>query len=106
MTPVGLCQGTGVYRFRNGDVYQGDWRDNAKEGQGVLRRKDVMQYEGDFLRGDMHGKGLARYSIPSALSMSVLPKLRAFSILIDAGTPMAAPTTASGCVDREAVKVF
>ena len=34
---AGQRHGRGVYRYANGEVYEGDWKDDKRHGQGVLR---------------------------------------------------------------------
>ncbi len=29
------CPGTGVYKYADGDVYDGEWNDNTKHGRGT-----------------------------------------------------------------------
>ena len=33
-------QGYGVYKFENGDVYAGEWKDGLRHGYGVLNYQD------------------------------------------------------------------
>lgn len=50
----------GVYTFKNGDVYTGEWKGTHKHGRGVYRFADGDIYEGDYDMGDMQGHGIFR----------------------------------------------
>jgi hypothetical protein len=36
-------------RFKNGDVFEGEWKNNKKEGKGLYRWKNGDKYEGFFI---------------------------------------------------------
>ena len=44
------------YSGENERVYEGDWRDDKRNGRGVVKRPDGYQFEGDFLDDKAHGK--------------------------------------------------
>jgi hypothetical protein len=44
-------------RFKNGVVYTGDWKDNARHGYGVQIWPDGAKYEGYWENGKATGKG-------------------------------------------------
>ena len=44
---AGQRHGRGVYRYADGDVYEGDYKDNKKHGRGVFRYTSGDVYEGD-----------------------------------------------------------
>ncbi|KAK7194410.1 MORN repeat/FYVE zinc finger containing protein [Novymonas esmeraldas] len=49
--------GVGLMRYFNGDVYEGEWRDNCRHGRGTLRRPDGEVYDGDWAVDQRHGHG-------------------------------------------------
>jgi hypothetical protein len=49
--------GKGIYRFTNGNVYEGDFLNDKMHGKGIYRIKDGAVYDGDWLTGMKHGKG-------------------------------------------------
>jgi len=53
----GVRQGKGIYRWVNGDIYEGDFVDGKKEGEGKLFRADGSRYEGPWENDVAHGKG-------------------------------------------------
>ena len=59
---AGQMHGRGVYRFANGDVYEGDFKDDNMHGRGVYRCADGNVYEGDFKDDNRHGRGVHRYA--------------------------------------------
>ena len=48
--------GTYKVRWRNGDVYIGEWNDGIKHGQGTYKCADGV-YHGEYKNGKMHGLG-------------------------------------------------
>lgn len=58
----GQRHGLGVYKYANGDVYEGQFKDGYMHGKGLYRFSDGDTYEGDFSDGVMHGKGIFKYS--------------------------------------------
>ncbi|KAG5476443.1 hypothetical protein LSCM1_04148 [Leishmania martiniquensis] len=53
--------GTGLMRYYNGDVYEGEWRDNCRHGRGKLRKMDGEVYDGDWALDQRHGNGKIMY---------------------------------------------
>lgn len=54
--------GKGVYRYSEGDVYSGEWREDKRHGKGTVtyvssKGSVVEKYEGDWVNGKMHGHG-------------------------------------------------
>ena len=43
---MGKVKGSGVYTWKNGDIYDGDWVDGMKHGYGVWKNKGGDQYQG------------------------------------------------------------
>jgi len=56
----GLPEGTGKYRWRDGSTYQGQWKEGTKHGMGVYTWPSGANYNGDWQRGCMHGYGTFR----------------------------------------------
>ena len=46
----------------NGDLYEGEWKNNKKHGAGRYKFSNGDVYEGEFKAGFKHGKGVYRYS--------------------------------------------
>lgn len=40
--------GRGVFKFSNGDMYDGDWKDNYMHGRGIFKYADGSSYEGEW----------------------------------------------------------
>jgi len=47
--------------FCNGDIYEGEWINNMKEGEGKLIFSNGNIYEGDFENDQIHGYGRMTY---------------------------------------------
>ena len=52
----------GTYFYKNGDVYEGDWKDDLKTGFGKLTMVNGAEYIGNFAEGMKHGEGNYRWS--------------------------------------------
>jgi hypothetical protein len=48
--------------YPNGDMYEGEWRDEMREGFGVQRYSKGDVFEGEWLMDKMHGKGILLHS--------------------------------------------
>ena len=59
---AGKMHGRGVYRYADGSVYEGDFKDGKKHGRGVYRSASGNLYEGDYKDGKMHGQGVNRFA--------------------------------------------
>lgn len=53
--------GEGRLQYLNGDVYQGSWVQDVKEGQGTLHYLNGEVYEGQWLADNRQGEGVFRY---------------------------------------------
>ncbi len=53
--------GQGVFRFASGDVYDGTWVNDKRNGHGVLTFADGNVYEGEYKDGRWNGHGISRY---------------------------------------------
>jgi hypothetical protein len=60
----GDCEtGQGTYRYSNGDLYEGQWRNNKPDGQGNYRfSRPRQQYDGQFEQGRIHGIGTMKFA--------------------------------------------
>ena len=50
--------GKGRYVWANGDVYEGEWKNDMPDGEGLLTLKDGSRYRGQFVKGKEEGKGV------------------------------------------------
>ena len=65
----GNCQtGLGVYRYSNGDVYEGAFKNGLRTGGGIYRYANGDRYEGEFKDNDFHGGGAIFYKNGTTLS--------------------------------------
>ena len=51
--------GHGKYTYKNGDVYEGEWKDFQRHGQGKLIQTDGTSWEGPWFKDKKHGRGIA-----------------------------------------------
>ncbi|MFZ5603260.1 MAG: MORN repeat-containing protein [Pseudomonadota bacterium] len=49
------------WRYSNGDVYQGEWRNNRPHGQGRYQRMNGDDYTGLFHNGRFQGEGVCKF---------------------------------------------
>jgi hypothetical protein len=54
----GVCEGLGVLRFSDGDIYRGTWKNDKREGRGVHLFSNGNRYEGDYKNGNREGRGV------------------------------------------------
>jgi hypothetical protein len=47
--------GNGSFQWKDGDRYDGAWRDGKFDGQGKYRRADGIVYEGRWSAGEWQG---------------------------------------------------
>ncbi|WP_042698254.1 caspase family protein [Azospirillum sp. B506] len=55
-------QGTGVYRFVNGQTYEGEWSGDLMSGFGVMTFTDGSRFAGRFRNGQPDGPGIFHYA--------------------------------------------
>ncbi|WP_372398295.1 caspase family protein [Azospirillum sp. HJ39] len=55
-------QGVGVYRFANGQTYEGEWSGDLMSGYGVMTFTDGSRFAGRFSNGQPDGPGIFHYS--------------------------------------------
>lgn len=53
-----LRHGHGRFMWANGESYTGDYRNDERTGKGIYLWPDGSRYEGDFLSGMRHGRGI------------------------------------------------
>ena len=41
----------GIYKWKEGGEYEGEYRDNIREGKGIFRWKNGIIFEGNFVDG-------------------------------------------------------
>jgi len=55
-------QGKGKMVYSSGDIYEGEWNNDVKEGYGVVKWLAGDKYEGTWSNEKKHGKGKMVYS--------------------------------------------
>ena len=53
----GVKHGRGAFRWRNGDTYYGNWRNDRISGHGMYTYANRDNYDGFFLSGEKNGEG-------------------------------------------------
>lgn len=56
----GMRNGSGVYRYQTGDVFEGQWTNNVRNG-GRIAFSNGDVYEGDLVNNRKHGQGRYRF---------------------------------------------
>ena len=54
--------GSGSYRFPNGDIYSGEYKNGSQVGTGVYKWNNGDVYTGNFYNGYFDGYGLLKYA--------------------------------------------
>ena len=44
----GVPEGKGIMYWNNGDVYEGDWKNDKRKGEGITSKKNGDRYEGEW----------------------------------------------------------
>ena len=57
----GSRNGKGKYSFKDGTMYEGEFKDDDYNGKGKLTDADGSVYEGEFKDGREHGKGKKKF---------------------------------------------
>lgn len=59
----GNCEnGSGTYKWTEGDVYEGQWKDGKMNGQGTYKYPDGGVYVGQYKNNIQNGQGTFKYS--------------------------------------------
>ena len=58
----GVPNGKGTMTWKNGDRYEGDWKNDEKDGKGIYYSADGYKYVGEFREGQREGKGIAYWN--------------------------------------------
>ena len=56
----GQEEGSGTFRYANGDFYVGEWYAGKREGHGTYQDSDGNVYEGEWKADEMEGRGTIR----------------------------------------------
>jgi hypothetical protein len=54
---MGNRNGFGVYKYANGNVFNGFWRDNCKQGFGEMKYATGEVFRGNYLKDKKDGEG-------------------------------------------------
>ena len=57
----GKKEGKGTYKWEDGSIYNGDFKDDMIEGNGNLVVKNVGEYQGQFSKNKKNGTGLFKF---------------------------------------------
>jgi hypothetical protein len=55
-------QGKGTMKYKNGDFYEGDWKDDRRDGKGMMKYANGNVYHGKWNYGSQFGRGIMRYA--------------------------------------------
>ena len=58
---VNQSQGYGTLQYRNGERYEGQWKDDTAHGKGTLTYAGGDKYIGEWAEGKKHGVGELHY---------------------------------------------
>ena len=58
----GLRKGKGTMKYNNGDIYEGEWKEDKPDGEGKYFFKNKSSYKGNFREGLREGKGTMKYN--------------------------------------------
>lgn len=53
-----MKSGKGKYTFKNGDIYEGEWKQNNYHGKGTLLYHDGTYFKGLWKNDLKHGQGM------------------------------------------------
>jgi hypothetical protein len=54
--------GHGIIKFADGNVYEGNWKDNKLEGHGIIKKADGNVYERNWKDDKRDGHGIHKYA--------------------------------------------
>lgn len=44
--------GRGIFTFKDGSTYIGDWKDDLKDGKGIFTWSDGNKFSGEWIKGE------------------------------------------------------
>ena len=53
--------GKGIMYYKNGNKYEGEWKNDKKEGKGLFYWNNGDRYEGEWKNDNIEGKGIKYY---------------------------------------------
>ena len=53
--------GKGIMKYKNGDIYEGEWKKDFREGKGIMKYKIGDIYEGEWKNDLRGGKGIMKF---------------------------------------------
>ena len=53
-----MKEGKGIYKFPDGKIYEGEYKNDVKNGKGKLFLEENKFYEGNWVNDQPHGKGI------------------------------------------------
>ena len=53
-----IYEGRGIYYYNGGDRYEGEYKNGKKEGKGIYYYKEGDRYEGEFKNDKREGRGI------------------------------------------------
>ena len=56
-----IARGDDIYRYPNGDIYLGEWKDNLMNGRGIYSSVRGEVYVGEWLDNLRHGNGIGKF---------------------------------------------
>ena len=54
-------EGKGSLKYENGNVYEGEWKNDKREGKGILKLANGNVYEGEWKNDKREGKGINKW---------------------------------------------
>ena len=51
-----------MFTYANGNKYDGEWKDDKKNGRGVYTFANGNKYDGEWKDGDFNGRGVMTYA--------------------------------------------
>ena len=61
--------GRGTWKYKNGDEYDGEWRDRKRHGRGKYVGTNGESYEGEYSDDNQHGRGVFTYAVDGSTSL-------------------------------------
>lgn len=54
--------GYGIYKFASGGIYEGEWKNGQYDGKGIFKFADGGIYEGEWKKSQYDGKGILKWA--------------------------------------------